>query len=291
MKKFCVRKALLVFVLLLAGVFVYHTNAHECSAFHSNGIITQPVKDIFLLFGQDKITTLKEANAFAQQHLLRSGERWDVQQETDIFKACKENQEKVLSCLQKLGMVSAIYPTETHFTYALCLGALASRFVQRLAFLATLQELGYSFDYIVLLGSARPLTAEEKTSLAITLETEAEMMRYLYDHHQTLRKDDLALIVIDAPMKQSKDGVLLRPTTDDTLREFKQQAPKKGSCLVISNNPYVLRQVKVCERILQNSEFEIVGAGEALDTEKVNIHILMDEFARTLYEEYTLYKA
>jgi hypothetical protein len=165
------------------------------------------------------------------------------------------------------------------------MGTLKIRFEQRLELMAELQSQGYSFDTIVLLGGARELQQEEKMGLPESITTEAHMMNYLYGERYK-NSTDQNLLVIDAPMIQKADGTFTRPTTDSTLVHFAEKAPRNGSCLVISNNPYVTRQTKVTQRILDQSRFPTVGTGKAVQEDSGDIVMLMDEFARTLYEEY-----
>ena len=250
---------------------------------HEGGVLTKNTQKIFTLLGES-FETLAQANSFSQQHLLRTGERWDQQEETPVFQKCIQHKDALMNHLKVLGMVDAVYPAKKQFHYALCMGALAGRVQQRLDFIADLQDDGYTFDTIVLLGGARPLRESEKLMVLESIETEAHMMQYLYDNHARIEKTKL--MCVDVPMIQKDDGSTRRPNTDDTLNFFSEMASGDGDCLVVSNNPYLLRQAKVTQRILDQERFPTYGAGTALDDKKVDILIAMDELARAIYEEY-----
>lgn len=274
-------------VILVGTMYQYHNIQADRSSFHKDGTATERLKNVFKHVGAS-IETLVQANEFAQKHLLRAGERWDVQEETEVRKKMQENKDLLIEDLRNLGMVDAIDPAQQSYTYALLMGALKLRVEQRLNYLADLINNGYTFDQIVLLGGERPLRDSEKEGLPADVASEADMMKHLFDNHPTLNK--YSVLLVNAPMKQKEDGSMARPTTDDTLVHFMKIAPQDGSCLVVSNNPYTVRQTKTAERVLSQSRFPTEGAGEKANFDTVNIDILMDEFARTVYEEYTQFK-
>lgn len=251
-------------------------------AFHHDGNLTQTVQAIFKDLGID-IATLKHANEFAQKNLIRSGERWDKQAETELNTRIREQESTLLNHLRELYMVDEIVPKHKHYTYALLMGALKLRVAQRLGYLEDLIQTGHTFDYIVLLGGERPLRDIEKEGLPETVNTEGQMMAYLASQSPILA--DKKIIVVNAPMVQKPDGTLTRPTFEGTLTYFAQSAPQDGSCLAVSNNPYIVRPTKMAQRILDQSRFPTEGAGPALNIEGTGVLMVMDEFARILYEE------
>ncbi len=264
----------------------FHAKAYY-EPFHIDGEISQSAKNIFAKL-HENITTLKEANNFAQKNLLRTGERWDKQQETPVHQSIKENRSEIIQDLKTLKMIDEIKPEKKHYTYAGLMGALEERVTYRMNYLQELIDAGYTFDYIVLLGGARPLQEKEKANLPENVTTEAEMMAYLFNNSKL--KDNKMILVV-APMVQKADGTLARPNTDDTLVYFAQTAPQDGSFLVISNNPYILRQTKVAQRILDQKRFPVEGIGKKADEQEIDIIMVMDEFARTLYEEFKQFTA
>jgi hypothetical protein len=274
--------------LIALGISFTAYGRSEDFAFHHNGNLTEKTKRIFNVLGI-KIETLAQANEFAQKNLLRKGERWDAQDETQVNKAIRENQSMLINDLRSLNMIDAVEPKHKSYTYALLMGALKATVEVRLAYLQELLQNGHSFDSVVLLGGARELRDIEKEGLPEGINTEAQMMAYLCAQSASLA--DKNVILVDAPMIQKADGTFTRPTTDSTLVHFAQIAPQDGSCLVISNNPYIVRQTKVTQRILDQSRFPTEGAGPAVNIERTGILMVMDEFARTLYEDTLQYSA
>lgn len=264
------------------GVCVRSYAQDQQHIFHQHGKVTPLVQEIFKLLNHP-VDTLTEANEWAQQHLLRVGERWDTQPETNVHKLIFKHEDDLCSILRDLGFIDQIMPQYKHYFYALIMGGFRSRIDERLEYLNTLLHNGHIFDTIVLLSGARQLRDEEKDNLPNHIETEAEMTAYLFNNHASLK--DKKYMLVDAPTV-SANGTLRRPTTDDTLRYFLRAAQTKSNCLVISNNPYVIRQTKVTQRILPQDAFPTEGAGASTNLHITNIVMIMDEFARTLYEEH-----
>ncbi len=235
---------------------------------------------IFQILGFS-VSSLDEANSIAQSNFLRRGERWNSQPKTELYQKINRNKELILKQLTALKMIEEQLPQNKHYTYALIMGSLKEDVAHIFAFLKTLIDRGYSFDHYILLGSHRALLPEEKEDLPSEITTEAGMMEFLWKTHFT-QKDR---VIINAPLIQTADGSYKRPTTDDTLKEFASQFfDKKGSCLVVSENPYLARQIKTAQRILRPHGFEVDGAGSQTTPENSDIVMLMDEFARLLYE-------
>jgi len=269
--------------IFVVSMFMIHT-MHTSPLFHTDGVATSALKKIFDHLGVS-ISTLEQANAFAQKNLLRTGERWDTQSLTDVQKKMHANAQVLMEDLRALGMIDAVAPTKTEYEYALLMGSLKDTVSKRLAYLTHLCQQGYAFKTIVLLGGERTLRDIEKNELPSEVLTETDMMKYLCQECTALKNHEI--LVVNAPMIKKDDGTFTRPTTDSTLQYFANIAPRNGTCLVISNNPYVIRQTGVATRILDQSRFACEGAGVALDNEDdADIVMLMDEFARTLYEQY-----
>jgi hypothetical protein len=256
---------------------------------HTKGVLSQSVQDVFSCLGQE-VTTLQDANAFAQAHFLRRGERWDQQDTASLQLKMIEQKPFIVERLRAIGMIDETTPQYKKYTYALLLGATTQVLTERLLYLKTLCDTGYEFAHIALLGGVRLLQDEEKVGLPDNIQTEAEMMEYVYAQAGF---DESKKLLINSQMIQKEDGTLTRPTTDTTFVDFIQAAPQGGSCLVISNSPFTLRQRKVAERILDATEFPVDAAGANVDVTKYPreaVVILMDEFARTLYEDWLKYK-
>jgi len=199
--------------------------------------------------------------------------------------------------------------TPKRYDYALLMGTLKDETVVRLNYLAKLIiKDGYRFNTVALLSGKRALLPEEKEGLPEHIQTEAEMMTYVYKEHPCFKYND-KMLLIDAPMIEKSDGTLTRPTTDSTLEYFAQivesdrkrqregrailnavlgqsqeeDQNKKPSCMVISNGQYIARQAFVTARILTPLGF-VVEADGPDEADPLDIVMLMDEFARFVYE-------
>lgn len=259
------------------------------SLFHHNGKITKELKAVFNDLGISSIETLEQANEFAQKNLVRTGERWDKQQETPVYVMMHDNQAALINDVRALGMIDAVAPLKKAYTYALLMGATKKAVMARLDFLVELFDSGCTFKYIVLLGGERPLRDIEKEGLPETVNTEAQMMEYVCAQYPQFANQNI--ILVNAPMIAKADGTFVPPATDSTLIHFAKIAPGDGSCLVISNNPYNVRQTKVAQRVLDQSRFPTQGAGRALKEGIVDIFVIMDELARIIYEETLRFKS
>lgn len=77
--------------------------------------------------------------------------------------------------------------------------------------------------------------------------------------------------------------MLVRPTTGDTVDSWLQSNLISGSCLVISNNPYVGYQDSVVRTLLPN-DFKIETVGNKCSLSVV-IAVYLDNLVRWLYQE------
>ncbi len=279
----------IVFPATLLATFFFYQILFYKPLFHAqhepfqmNGQLSSAAKDIFIRLGQPEIKTLVDANSFAQANFIRKGERWEQQEETPTRRTMKEKETKLFADLEKLGMINEVSPSKKHFVYIGLMGGLKERVEIRLKYLEELVKRGLTFNRLVLLGGMRELQDIEKVGLPEEIKQELEMMRYVVDN-SSLKNSEI--IEVNTPMEQKPDGTQVRPNTDDTIKYFAQIAPQPGAFLVISNNPYTQRQTKVTKRLLDQEQFPTQGAGPALDAEERDIVMIMDEFARTLYEE------
>lgn len=253
---------------------------------HTQGILTPPVQKLFALLGQ-RFTTLSKANAWSQKNLLRHGERWENQEDTPLHSLIKSQSKELNTHLNTLGIAAEIAPPQDSYAYALVMGGTTQDMVIRFNYLLYLVHKGIKFENIVLLGSERQLKIDEKKGLPDSVVTEMDMICYLYSCHQLF--DATNMVAINSPMKPNADGSWRRPSTDDTIRSFIQESPEPGSCLLISHAPYIARQTKVAQRFLNQTTFPTDGAGPYHAADCSDSLMLMDEFARLLYEEYCIY--
>lgn len=211
-------------------------------------------------------------------------ERWDIA-DSNV-----ENKDQFFALFDQLNLVDVINPTQQQYDYVLLMGATYFRMKTRLQHAINLFNQGVRFDAIVLLAGARPLTDVEKADLSEDLQdgdamptTETEAVKFLYDHAEMpADMRAISMILIDSPMKVTNTGTLTRPTTGDTVDLWMASHPTPGSCLVISNQPYVGYQDSVTKTLLPQT-FTVETVGEK--SEDTIIGIYLDTLARTLYQE------
>jgi len=212
----------------------------------------------------------------------------------------------VLPSLEKLGMLQEVTPSHKEYDYVLIFGAATGRVRDRLTYLIHLWDQGTRFKKIVLLGSERPLdpTVDSEAMLknipqyglptrknwqipAVLPKTESAMMRMIFD--QVEIPDDMKkcpLIVVNSPQVTMPDGKIRRATTADTVIDWLKMNPQPGSCLFISNQPYVGYQHAIVLFLLPQS-FTIDTAGSGVrDVSTLAVNVCLDTLARWLYQEY-----
>lgn len=211
-------------------------------------------------------------------------ERWDINEQD------RGNKELIHRQLMKMNLIDTVTPSKKKYDYALWMGSAYPCMQTRFTHLVQLWEKGVRFDEIVLLSGARPLTDGEQHALVRYYNlgdevpvTEADAMKLVYKHSampENMKK--VPLVVIDVPMQVAKNGALTRPTTGDTVNAWMKLQPQAGSCLVVSNQPYVNYQDSVAKTLLPHN-FSVETVGER--SEDTNIDVYLDTVARLLYQE------
>lgn len=205
-------------------------------------------------------------------------ERWEID---DIH---EDNRAAILKTFQKMEVLDALYPVDTHYNYGIVHGATLDRSRSRMLFLIKLHNQGIAFDNIVVLSGKRILTADERKRLNYAAENEYEMVQVVWsqlDIPENLKQ--IPITFVDSPMIE-KDGVVTRPTTATTIKTWLKSNPKPGNALTISNQPFCEYQDSVTRTYLPHS-FQIETVGPAADEDEVRISVLLDNLARWLYQE------
>lgn len=240
-----------------------------------------------------------------QQEWLRPQgvELWEI---TDSHKQCYD---KVLPLLEEIGCVQEVLPSRSVYDYLLLHGALVTRVRSRLAFAKKLWERGIRFRHVVFLTGQRKLhpTLESKEILLDSKNNilpikkgwslsgdipllEEEMMRLVYEQADLpSAMKNLPKTFVSAPERVLPDGSTSRPTTQGTIDSWLASSPVPGTCLAISNQPYIGRQHAVLKTLLPNT-FEIESVGNGVNVEMRNIRLFLDTIARWLYQEQMYYK-
>ncbi len=211
-------------------------------------------------------------------------ERWDI-----VDKPI-EHADLFLQLFTRLQLRDEIKPIATSYDYILWMGAAYPEVEKRLSHLIQLWDSGIRYQQFVVLAGARPLTQTEKDALATKygqentgeLVTEADAMRFVYNHiTMPDAMKSVSIVVIDVPMKETDKG-LVRPTTGDTIDAWMALSPFAGSCLVISSQPYVHYQDSVVKTLLPKT-FTVETIGAASQSTKIGLYL--DTLARFLYQE------
>ena len=224
-------------------------------------------------------------------------ERWDL--------ASDQIPTELMEIFDKCGCIGDVGPVACEYDYVLVMGALASRMRTRLGYALELCKT-IKCKKLVLLTGQRPRNVQletEKDILGVGLDhdqlvkksdfkwdgilpqTESGIMQLLYEQADVSAdfKQQVQVVLVDAPMKLNAAGDLVRPTTGDTVDLWLAQNPTPGRCLVISNNPYIGYQDSVTRGLLPTS-FKIETVGHQ-DGDDVKLAIYLDNMARWLYQE------
>lgn len=230
------------------------------SAPSNEAALSSPLQKLFEFFSISRENFLFETQ---EQWLQRGKERWEFDSRYEEIKPL------VWPLFEEMGMVQAVMPLQKEYDYALVHGALLSRVEERIAFLNALLEQGVRVRQIVFLTGKRLLLDFEWELTG--LQTEREMVEWVY-----LRSDlpkEIPIFFVDAP-----PGEMERPQTKDTIASWLQSHPLPGTCLAISNQPYVKYQDAVLKKLLPNGFWvETVGPGIRRDP---TVALMLDTIAQ-----------
>ncbi len=224
--------------------------------------ISTPLQEIFDAFGV-KTEDVEEL------WMQKGKERWEYDKRYEYMRPV------AWPLFEKAGLIFEAAPQKEHYDYALVHGALLPAVQKRIEYLASLWKKGTRFDKIVFLTGARPLRDAEKA--ACDLIWESEMVEWVYLRSELPK--DIPASFINAPQKQV-EGAWVRPQTIDTLRAWIQTEPKAGSCLGVSNQPYVGYQNAVMRSLLP-AGFTVETVGPAVEGEPT-VALILDTIAKEL---------
>lgn len=243
--------------------------------------------------------TITQINQWAQNNLLRRGERWEEQ--TIKFEELKP---RIKPLLIDLGFVNATSAHIHHYQGAIVHGALLPRVRLRLSYLVEQWEQGVRFSHLYFFSGERRLEEQhenrqtlmhpEGSPLKIRKDwnepstlpaTECEMAQLVWDQSELPEdmREQVTIHFINAPMKKDpKSERLIRPTTDDTVEEWVKSAPPEGCYLAVTNAPYINRQDLVVRTIAPDEYcFDTIGSGAG---EQEKMAIFLDEVARLIFQ-------
>lgn len=257
-----------------------------------NKIVNADLLKLLALTGIEHDFTLSDVVKKTQALWLRkpNQERWNMEA------YISEHEAEMRTLLANLGMCYSIKPKLNEYDYVVILGALFSTMRLRFQYVLDLWNQGIRYKKIIILAGARPLVESQGENKDRILEllgldfyndelkTEADLARVLYQYWNIpYEMKQLPVQIIDAAMIKGSSGVLQRPTTSDTIIEWIKAGPDAGSCLFISNQPYVGYQGAVVKTDMPNGFLvETVGVGA---TQGFSIAVALDSLARWLYQE------
>ncbi|MES1224614.1 MAG: hypothetical protein ABUT20_54485, partial [Bacteroidota bacterium] len=259
----------------------------------------EQLKNLLATLSIEHDGTLATIVAETQKAWLRpkDRERWEIQE-------CFENYSTViLETAQALGIIEDLKPRQKYYDYALLHGSDIHDVKERLGYLIKLAMDEISFNSLIILSGPRPLdpTIENHEILhqqhrdlknkinwnakSKHPETEIEMIEYIFNQVVLPEGLQVPTYFISSPICKSSDGHIKRPTTATTVETWLATNPSPGTCLAISNQPYVIYQDAVLKNLLPTSFF-LETVGPALPHNKRNTLCgeILDTIARILYE-------
>ena len=274
-----------IFLFFLLPLFLHALDLRD-----EQGHLTPPAKKFLELCDIPSHLEEDQILAFLQIHWMQAHkERWEMDENLE------EKRDIALPILRELGCIDSIHAEKNFYDYALVLGSIGKTMKRRLDFLFEEWQRGVRFDQIILLSGQRDLDLKLETYPA-GLQTETDLLIHLFENHPL--HEIAPHIVIDSPKEKGITGILRRPNTANTIRDFLSTAPKPGSCLAISTQPFVGYQEAVIKYLLPPTfSVEAIGPGTEnvyptadldLDSSKVPypMAIYLDNFAKwLLYEE------
>ena len=212
-------------------------------------------------------TTVEDApTAWIQAGL----ERWEF---ADPF---EDQRDTLMPFFEQAGLVDEVPPTQTQYDYVLVLGGLLSRMQQRFDYLCGLWEQGIRFNYIVFLAGDRTLRSDEISATGLTVES--ELSHWIYSN--TTLPDGMEQA--PAIFADTISSTTARATTFDTGNLFLAMQLAAGSCLAISNQPYVIYQNTTLQGILSGT-YSVETVGAAIDSNPT-VAIFLDTLGKILIQ-------
>ena len=212
-----------------------------------------------------------ELTAIAEEKWLQTGkERWEFEHRY------RDKAQYAIYPIRALELTEEKKAQKLQYDYAIVLGATTSTMKNRLAFLVEEYLRGVRFKKLIFLTGQRQLTNFESTVEGI--ETEAQMMRYLFQKIDCDPLKTVPMRFINAPNKLTEDGKIERPSRRDTIQIWLESSPKPGSCLFISNMPFC-RYEHAALRNLMPKGFTIETIGPKA-REDLRFEVQIDNIAR-----------
>lgn len=248
--------------------------------------LRKPLSELIELTGLGQAVTLTDAVTKTQSSWLRP----EGTERIHLWEQYTEKLPVMLEHFASLGLVDQVLPRKQAYDYVIILGSMYGDFSRRLLFLEQLVLAGLTCKKLGLLGSHRPLERQHELepmmrdqAFAKLPLTEIEMMSAIFEKSSlSLKLKGSEIIHIASPMKTLENGSIARANTLDTVEDFLRNNKKPGSVLVISSQPYVLRQHLVVASVL-TTPWQVETVGPRAET-RIPTTVYLDELARSLFE-------
>lgn len=233
-------------------------------------------------------------------------ERWEIEEQVH------NNIDQIYTLFGDLGMVHEIHAAKKSYNYLLFLGCSLPAVRARLVFMQQQWDRGVRFENIVVIGGPRPLDDSRESVDKLLRKpheklpfkndwvapqqlptTEFEMMKMVWNQSDIYKNIinlpfswiDVPMVVVQRCKCMNRDHwTYRRPGTVDLLNTWLKTDPKKGSCLVISSQPFVGYQHSAVATVLEEAGFEVetIGYNAVLEG---RVKTYLDNIARWLYQE------
>ncbi len=234
---------------------------------------TRALQQVLAFFSIKTELSLEQLIQITQKSWLRKdgNERWQSTRQTPITS-------ELHGLFYDIGMTHAMYPSPASYDYILLLGSDLEGTRARIIFLNELFQNDIHSQKIIALGSDRPLDAHE----LISANTEIAMMQALCN--QMLQQHFNKITFIEARGQNLTDHSFKRATTGDTIIKWLASNPNPGSCLLISDQPFIGYQDAVARSFLKQP-WHIASCGPELYRQAC-LEDLLDTLARWIYQEH-----
>lgn len=271
---------------------------------------TDALKEILLLTGIQS-DSLDACVKDTQERWIAVMQGKNGKERRDLIEPQEYNEIKprILEIIENIGLLNNQPPLSKHYDYAICLGAFLETARSRLGSLIEDWKNGVRFDYLVFLGSNRPLRKgpgdnESFTHLCdpshSTIPFRANWQPPKEDEIVYNTEHDMHLLIwdqADVPedMRQHLEGRVLfvdtpspaeglRASTHDTYMYWKEHYnPKPGSVLAASSPGIWCYQHLVGINVL-GPEFSLeTTAPQLVNKEHLQVIVILDTLAKCLY--------
>jgi hypothetical protein len=205
----------------------------------------------------------------AEKSWFQNKERWEFTPNLEHKKG------ELKPIFQTMGYLDERLPQQSHYDYALVIGATLCCVQKRMTTLEKLLKTGITINEIVFLTGERPLLPKEKEALHSPAVYESDMIREVYNRSNLPKSIPATFIHASTPPDKP------RPGTCETIAHWLQSNPAPGNCLIITNQPYIPFHEALLQNILP---FPFDLAGEKA-SESWTVALLLDTIARTIAQE------